>query len=287
MATQRYVSTSFWDDEWIQTLDPSEKLLYLYLMTNPLTNIAGVYKITERRISFDTGFNLDTIRHIFAKFEKVGKAYRKDEYVVLPSWPKHQKWEKSAKVNEGIVRILQELEPEIIEFLIKIGYKYPIDTLSIPYTYPSNYSDLDFNSNSDLENKNPPTPLEGGDGDDSPTSKPKKSQKQYITLSEAGLLIDSDHRISYDLGVKLKLFAQNRREIKKPMTRLALEQTIDLLMTKLDTDQQRIDCIQLSIANGWQGVFPDRIRGNQFTANAKPRAAQRDKFASLEGYREL
>ena len=153
MATQRYVSTSFWDDEWIQTLDPSEKLLYLYLMTNPLTNIAGVYKITDRRISFDTGFNLDTITHIFRKFEKAGKVYRKGEYVALPSWPKHQKWDKSTKVKEGIDRILKELEPEIIMFLSQIGYRYPIDTLSIPYAYPPNYSYsyLDFNSDSDLK----------------------------------------------------------------------------------------------------------------------------------------
>jgi hypothetical protein len=151
MATQRYISTSFWDDEWIQTLDPSEKLLYLYLMTNPLTNIAGVYKITDRRISFDTGFNLDTITHIFRKFEKAEKVYRKGEYIALPSWPKHQKWDKSTKVKEGIDRILKELEPEIIMFLKQIGYRYPIDTLSIPYGYPPNYSYLDFNSDSDLK----------------------------------------------------------------------------------------------------------------------------------------
>lgn len=155
MATQRYVSTSFWDDGWIQTLDPSEKLLYLYLMTNPLTNIAGVYKITDRRISFDTGFNLDTIRHIFRKFEKAGKAYRKDEYVVIPSWPKHQKWEKSSKVNEGIIRILKELDVEILKYLVQVGYRYPIDTLSIPNVYPPNYSysDLDLDLDSDLDLK--------------------------------------------------------------------------------------------------------------------------------------
>lgn len=153
MANQRYISTSFWDDEWIQTLDPSEKLIYLYLMTNPLTNIAGVYKITDRRISFDTGFNLDTITHIFRKFEKAGKVYRKGEYVALPSWPKHQKWDKSTKVKEGIDRILKELEPEIIMFLSQIGYRYPMDTLSIPYAYPPNYSYsyLDFNSDSYLK----------------------------------------------------------------------------------------------------------------------------------------
>jgi hypothetical protein len=39
-------------------------------MTSPLTNIAGVYKLSVRRICFDTGFNSDTIGHIMAKFEK-------------------------------------------------------------------------------------------------------------------------------------------------------------------------------------------------------------------------
>ena len=251
MATQRYISTSFWDDEWIQTLDPSEKLLYLYLMTNPLTNIAGVYKITDRRISFDTGFNLDTIGHIFSKFEKSRKVYRKGEYVVLPSWPKHQKWEKSEKVKEGIVRILEELEPEIIEFLKQIGYRYPIDTLSIPNIYPSNYSYSYSDFNSNLKSVNPLTPLAGG-------NVPAKKQKQYLTDTEASAIINKS--ATGDYASMLKAFVKNRRDIKKPMTQLALEQTLDLLSTKLDTDQERIDCIQLSIANGWAGIFPERSK---------------------------
>ncbi len=258
MATQRYVSTSFWDDEWIQSLDPSEKLLYLYLMTNPLTNIAGVYKITDRRISFDTGFNLDTIGHIFSKFEKSRKVYRKGEYVVLPSWPKHQKWEKSEKVKEGIVRILEELEPEIIEFLKQIGYRYPIDTLSIPNIYPSNYSYSYSDFNSNLKSVNPLTPLAGG-------NVPAKKQKQYLTDTEASVIINNS--TTGDYASMLKAFVKNRRDIKKPMTRLALEQTLNLLATKLDTDQERIDCIQLSIANGWTGIFPERSKRDAGKSN--------------------
>lgn len=151
MATQRYVSTSFWDDEWIQGLDPSEKLLYLYLMTNPLTNIAGVYKTTIRRISFDTGFNNDTIKHIFSKFEKAGKAFRFKEYVILPSWPAHQKWEDRSKINTGIVNILKSLDNELLEFIKSVGYRYPIDTISIPHPYPPNYPDSDVETDSDTE----------------------------------------------------------------------------------------------------------------------------------------
>jgi hypothetical protein len=153
MSTQRYISTSFWDDEWIQTLDPSEKLLYLYFMTNPLTNIAGVYKITVRRVSFDTGFNQDTIGHIMEKFQKAGKAHRINEFIVLPAWPKHQKWQKSKNIKDGIDAILHELPPEVLEVLEEIGYCYKIDTpLHTPYIPPtkgSRYSDLDSDLDSD------------------------------------------------------------------------------------------------------------------------------------------
>lgn len=129
MAKQRYVSTSFWDDGWVQTLDPSEKLLYLYLMTNPLTNIAGVYKITDRRISFDTGFNLETVKMILSKFEAKGKAFRFNEYIAIPSWPKHQEWEKRQKIRDGIVSELQNLPDDVIEFLDDIDYQFDLSLI--------------------------------------------------------------------------------------------------------------------------------------------------------------
>lgn len=150
MATQRYISTSFWDDEWIQTLDPSEKLLYLYFMTNPLTNIAGVYKLTDKRISFDTGFNLDTIRHLFDKFETAKKVYRHGEYLILPSWPKHQRWQKRKKIRKGIDNCLSELPKDVYEKLQNIKYSYPLisyDKLS----EHTNYIDTDTDTNSDTD----------------------------------------------------------------------------------------------------------------------------------------
>jgi hypothetical protein len=159
-GTQRYISTSFWDDEWIQTLDPSEKLLYMYLMTNPLTNIAGVYKISVRRICFDTGFNADTIGHIMRKFQTAGKAFRIGEFVAMPAWPKHQKWEKAPKIRDGIIACLKELDSEMLETLIEIKYRFDMkmvfDTLSIPYPYPSSYLDTDIDKDTDIDNEETP-----------------------------------------------------------------------------------------------------------------------------------
>ena len=39
MSVQRYVDTGFWEDAWVETITPLERYLYLYLITNPLTNI--------------------------------------------------------------------------------------------------------------------------------------------------------------------------------------------------------------------------------------------------------
>lgn len=152
MAKQRYISTSFWDDAWIQELDPSEKLLYLYLMTNPLTNIAGVYKITVRRIVFDTGFNKDTVTRILGRFKKDKKAVLHGEYMIIPSWPKHQQWDKRTKIRDGIEAVLKEIPEEVKKHMVSIRYAYPIEG----YEYLRNYSDIntDTDINTDI-NKAP------------------------------------------------------------------------------------------------------------------------------------
>lgn len=151
MATQRYISTSFWDDAWVQSIDPSEKLLYLYLMTNPLTNIAGIYKITDKRIHDDTGFNVDMIIKLLERFKKAGKAHRAGEYIIIPSWPKHQKWREKPTIDTGIRKILSELPKSIRDKAIEVGYLYPMDTIPIPYEYQPSYLDSDSDKDTDMD----------------------------------------------------------------------------------------------------------------------------------------
>jgi len=123
MSTHRYVATCFWDDAWIQELEPDEKLLYMYLLTNSLTNIAGVYKITSRRMSFDTGIDKGRLTEILASFEEARKAAFVEEYIILPNWPKHQKTH-SKDTRAGIDRVLASLPPAVLSMLKGIGYQY-------------------------------------------------------------------------------------------------------------------------------------------------------------------
>ena len=125
MSTQRYISTSFWDDGWVAELAPNQKLFYLYLLTNPLTNIAGIYQVTDKRLRFDTGFSTRVVAGLWSYFSNEKKIVRMDDWVIIPSWPKHQRVGQRTTVRQGIDAILKKLPDDVLKAVIVNDYRYP------------------------------------------------------------------------------------------------------------------------------------------------------------------
>jgi len=78
MACYRQIHTHIWKDEWFLDLDADEKLLFIYLFSNELTSVAGIYKIPLKVIVFETGLDKAFVTKTLAKFAKAGKAYYED-----------------------------------------------------------------------------------------------------------------------------------------------------------------------------------------------------------------
>lgn len=98
MAKLRSVSTSFWSDTWIEELTPSEKLIFLYLITNDKTNMLGIYEASISKISFETGVNKEMVRKALEGFESVNKVrYVSGKYVILSNYLKHQNYNTNMK----------------------------------------------------------------------------------------------------------------------------------------------------------------------------------------------
>lgn len=53
--------------------------------------MAGIYEITERRISFDTGVKTETVQKALERFAKDKKAFYKDNYIVLVNFFANQR----------------------------------------------------------------------------------------------------------------------------------------------------------------------------------------------------
>lgn len=105
MAKLRSVNTHFWSDNYVAELDPIEKLLFLYLITNPLTTLAGCYEISERRIAFDTGIDKDMVIKILGRFQDSGKLVYRDGWVLLTNFLSNQSLNDNMRKN-----VLSELD---------------------------------------------------------------------------------------------------------------------------------------------------------------------------------
>ena len=98
-----------------------------------------------------------------------------------------------------------------------------------------------------------PLPPKGGKA---PAKGRKKSN--YITAEQGASILEqllpegSFRAIMAD-------FISHRREIGKPMSERSLTMLVSQLQRELATDSERIACVELSIANGWQGVFPEKM----------------------------
>jgi len=58
-------------------------------------------------------------------------------------------------------------------------------------------------------------------------------------------------------------FEQHRKEIRKPLTNLSRTKAANQLLG-LSADQQR-HCVDMTIQNRWQGLFPDKAKNNSST----------------------
>jgi DNA-binding MarR family transcriptional regulator len=120
VAKQRIVNTKFWDDSYITRLTPTEKLLFLYLLTNPLTNISGVYELPAKRVAFDTGISLEKAAAIVKKLEQDGKLVAVDGWVGIVNFIRHQTL--NPKVKQGI-RLELKRAPKNITDSLSIDYQ--------------------------------------------------------------------------------------------------------------------------------------------------------------------
>lgn len=121
MAKYRVVNTRFWDDTYVAELSPNEKLAFLYLLTNALTTIGGVYELSLKRAAFDVGLPIRELRDAFEKLETDRKIVRKEDWIGIVNFVKHQSL--NPKVKRGI-EIEHEKAPRDLVERLKIPTEF-------------------------------------------------------------------------------------------------------------------------------------------------------------------
>lgn len=139
MAIYRNIQLSFWtDNKVLDEFTPEDKYFYLYLLTNPQTNLCGCYEVSFKSMSDDTGYTKETIVRLLKRFEEVHDIIRFNEAtkeVLILKWYKYN-WSKSEKTLTGVANAAKYIKCEAFK-------KFIIDAASnIKNGMPvSNFSD--------------------------------------------------------------------------------------------------------------------------------------------------
>lgn len=124
MAIFRKVHVSFWSDSFISGLEPEQRYFYLYLLTNEKTTQCGVYEITPKQISFDTGYSIDRVSKLLEYFIKMGKIRFNDKTneIAIGKWLKYN-GSDSPKVQSCITKEFSKVKDTVL-----IEYVNSMDT---------------------------------------------------------------------------------------------------------------------------------------------------------------
>lgn len=240
MAIYRTVSMSFWtDSKVVDEFTPEDKYFYLYLFTNPHTNLCGCYEFSVKQAELETGYSKDAIYNLIKRFEEVHDVVRyskKTKEILLLNWHKYN-WTTSDKFRKPLAKELENIkERKFREYLVSVfngEYKrYPIDTNCI---------------------------------DTSDT----------VTVTDTDTVSDTKEEKT-ELEKALDDFIKHRKKMKSPMTDRAYELFINRLdKLSCGDDQKKIAIINQSIENGWKGVF--ELKENKFN-NANTRKYDMDEL---------
>lgn len=158
MAKYRQVHISYWQDPFIEELEPMQKYFYLYLMTNSKTTQCGCFEISNKLIKYETGLSqkeIESFIELFSENKKIVYSSETNEFLII-NWLKHNSF-KSPKVKSCIYKELETIKNKnFINFISDVVEEnIGIDRLSIDYTkYMDSGSENEISVSVEVRNKN-------------------------------------------------------------------------------------------------------------------------------------
>ncbi len=125
---RRYINTTIWDKSWFRKLSSDARLVYIYLLTCPLSSISGVFEVADERIEFDTNISTNKIKKVFDELQASGEVARIEDWVIIVRHPDFQKWQTNGTIAIGLFKELFEIPRNVFMQLKYVGYQYPAIT---------------------------------------------------------------------------------------------------------------------------------------------------------------
>lgn len=234
MAIYRTVQLSFWTDNKVEDdFTPEDKYFYLYLLTNPHTNLAGCYEVSYKQMSNELGYSKDAVERLIERFEKFHNIIRfckETKEILILNWGKHN-WTKSPKFQSALIAEFTTIKCQQFKEFLE-GQLVGTDTVQIPYPYPMDTSVTVTDTVYVTDTVNVPV-----------EKKPKRTPTVYYPTDDL-------------LNQTFTDYVEMRKKLKSPMT----DRAIQLAMNNLEKlsggdNDTAVQILEQSIMNSWKGLF--------------------------------
>ena len=142
MAIYRNVLMTFWTDSKVtDDFTPEDRYFYLYLFTNPHTNLCGCYEISLKQVANEMGYSKDSVENLIKRFENIHNVLKYSEEtkeILLLNWHKYN-WTNSEKFRKPLLKEILNIKCNLFrDYMQKIfdkdSARYGIDTNCIDTT---------------------------------------------------------------------------------------------------------------------------------------------------------
>ena len=155
MAIYRNVQTSFWTDVKIaDDFNPEDRYFYLYLFTNPHTNLCGCYEVSVSQIATETGYDKKRVVNLIERLENIHDVIRyskETKEVLILNWSKFN-WTRSTDFRKSLLKEIERIKDD--DFKNFLTQKADgLDTVLKPKRHPVETTDTNTVTVADPDNK--------------------------------------------------------------------------------------------------------------------------------------
>ncbi|NNU78335.1 DnaD domain-containing protein, partial [Clostridium estertheticum] len=234
MAKYRQIYTEFWSDSFVLELVPEEKFFYLYLLTNTKSTQSGIYEISPKFISIETGYDKVIVAELLKKFcdyKKILYDETTNEIMIL-NWIKYNVPDNKNAVI-GIQRQLLKIKNKVfLEILYEICKIACLDVdnifkdiiVNVMPTDKNNLNPMNLDSSDEQSNNIIIKPLSiplVGATKHVPSNRIKNKEQRIINKEEVevttkeSLVTNSEDPTATAVGIKsiIKIFEENIHDI--------------------------------------------------------------------------
>ena len=224
-ANGRYVkvATRFWTDEKIINLDPETKVLYLYCLSSPHSNMAGFYRLPKAYIQADLGLSKEQLDKGFNKLLDKGliKYCERSSIILITNYFKYNSIQNKNQAKGAASRTSELPKNSLVEDYVKAinsyADKYKEELMKgLPEAFNKVFGNTDTDTDTDTD-----------------------------TESES----ESEEKIDENFDSE-KLFEKNKNHFKPFLEEMSKEVILNACEISLKADKPMAYC--RTVLNDWQ-----------------------------------